>query len=188
MRRNAALLMGLAPIVVLYSSIGIAVAISPWFNWVNNALSDLGHATKSPAAPVFNFGLLLTGALIIIYSALYLSSHAKWTAYTFVFMGFSMQLVGAFNETFGLLHFYVSVLLFAMLLVCALVYFAEKRCYLALITPFAAIFWVMYSQDIFFQGAALPEIFSSFAFLPCFLMALRRVCTSSDEAAVCTRE
>jgi len=180
-------LMGLAPLVVLYSSIGIAVSISPWFNWVNNALSDLGHATKSPAAPVFNFGLLLTGALIIVYSALYLSSHAKWTAYTFVFMGFSMQLVGAFNETFGLLHFYVSVLLFAMLLVCALVYFAEKRCYLALITPFAAIFWVMYFQDIFFQGAALPEIFSSFAFLPCFLMALRRACTSSDEAAVCTR-
>ncbi len=180
--------MGLAPIVVLYSSIGIAVAISPWFNWVNNALSDLGHATKSPAAPVFNFGLLLTGALIIMYSLLYLTSHAKWTAYSFMFMGFSMQLVGAFNETFGLIHFYVSILLFVSLLECALVYFAEKRCYLALITPFAAIFWVMYFQDIFFQGAALPELLSSFAFLPCFLMALRRACTSSDEAAVCTRE
>lgn len=188
MRRQTALLMGLAPIAVLYSSIGLAIAISPWFNWVNNALSDLGHATKSAAAPVFNLGLLLTGALIIIYSVIYLYSHARWTSYTFVVMGFSMQLVGAFNETFGLLHFYVSVLLFVMLLVCALVYFAEKRCYLALITPFAAIFWVMLFQGIFFRGAALPEILSSFFFLPCFLMALRGACTSADDTAACSRE
>jgi len=187
MNRKMALLGGLAPIVTLYSSIGIAIALSPWFNWVNNALSDLGHATKSTAAPVFNFRLLLTGVLIIIYSITYLHSHARWTSYPFIFMGFSMQLVGAFNETYGLLHFYVSVLLFVLLLVCALVYFAERRCYLALIAPFAAIFWAMYFQGIFFRGAALPEILSSFAFLPCFLMTLRGVCTSSDEAAVCTR-
>ncbi len=172
MRIKNSVVMGLLPIVALYSSIAIAVLISPWFSWVNNALSDLGHATKSSAAPVFNLGLVLTGALIIIYSLNYLRFHAKWTSYSFIFMGFSMQLVGAFNETFNRLHFYVSVLLFLSLLVCSLVYFAEKRCYLALITPLAAIVWVMYFQGIFFRGAALPEIMSSFAFLPCYLAAL----------------
>jgi hypothetical membrane protein len=189
MRRDIVILLGLAPLVTLYSSIAIAILISPWFNWVNNALSDLGHATRSGAAPVFNFGLVLTGALIIIYSLLYLSRHAKWTARSFAVMGFAMQLVGAFNETFGLLHFYVSVLLFLSLLACSLVYFAEKRCVLALVTPLAAIAWVMYFQGIFFKGAALPEIISSFAFLPCFIIALKNTCVTADgEIAACTRE
>lgn len=187
MLRKTVLLTGLAPVAVLYSGIGIAIAMSPWFNWVNNALSDLGHATNSSAAPVFNLTLLLTGALIIIYSLLYVTGHAKWTAYAFTFMGFSMQLVGAFNETFGRLHFYVSVLLFVMLLVCALTYFAEKRCPLTLITPLAAIFWVMLFQGIFFKGAALPEILSSFFFLPCFLVTIWRISACTVDAAACPR-
>jgi len=174
------ILLGLAPLVTLYSSIAIAILISPWFNWVDNALSDLGHATRSGAAPVFNFGLVLTGVLIIIFSLLCISSHAKWTAYSFALLGFAMQLVGAFNETFGLLHFYISVLLFLSLLACSLVYFAEKRRVLALMTPLAAIVWAMYFQGIFFKGAALPEIISSFAFLPCFLIVLKNTCATTD--------
>jgi hypothetical membrane protein len=189
MRRNIVVLLGLAPLATFYSSIAIAILISPWFNWVNNALSDLGHATRSGAAPVFNFGLVLTGALIIIYSLLCLSSHAKWTAYSFSFLGFAMQLVGTFNETYNPLHFYVSVLLFLSLLVCSLVYFAEKRCVLALITPLATIAWVLYFQGIFFKGAALPEIISSFAFLPCFLLTLKNACVATEgETEACARE
>lgn len=180
MRKKTAILIGLAPIVTFYASILLAVLLSPWFDWINNALSDLWHATKSGAAPIFNFGLLLTGTLIIVYSVTSLRRHAKWTSYSFVFMGFSMQLVGAFNETYGLLHFYVSVLLFLSLLVCSLIYFAEKRAWLALITPFAAIPWIMLFQGIFFNGAALPEIISSFAFLPCYLIALKNTCALAD--------
>lgn len=180
MRRNTVILLGLAPLVTLYSSIAIAILSSPWFNWVNNALSDLGHATQSSAAPIFNFGLVLTGALIILFSLLCLSNHAKWTAYTAAIMGFSLQLVGTFNETYGPLHFYVSVLLFLSLLACSLVYFAEKRCIPALITPLAAIAWVMLFQGIIFKGAALPEIITSFAFLPCFLIALKNTYITAD--------
>lgn len=181
-------LVGLAPIVTFYAGISAAILISPWFNWVDNALSDLGHATRSGAAPVFNFALLLTGALIIVYSLLYLSKHAKWSARSFAFMGFAMQLVGAFNETFSPLHFYVSVLLFLSLLVCSLVYFGERRSYPALITPLAAIAWVMYFQGIFFRGAALPEIISSFAFLPCYLVALKNTSAAAGAGGAETPE
>jgi hypothetical membrane protein len=182
MRRSTIIVIGLVPIVTFYSSIALAILFSPWFSWVNDALSDLGHATRSAAAPIFNFGLVLTGALIIIFSVLFIYRHAKWTACSFVIMGFSMQLVGAFNETYGPLHSFVSVLLFLSLLACSLVYFAEKRCYLALITPLAAIAWVMYFQGIFFEGVALPEIISSFAFLPCYLVVLRNTSFIADDS------
>jgi hypothetical membrane protein len=37
----------------------LAALLSGWFNPLTNALSDLGHATRSPVAPIFNLGLSL---------------------------------------------------------------------------------------------------------------------------------
>jgi hypothetical membrane protein len=61
-----------------------------------------------------------------------------------------------------------------LLLAASLVYFVEKRCFFALLTLLAAIPWVMYFLGIFFGGPALPEIISSFAIMPCYLIALWR--------------
>ncbi|MCK4483018.1 hypothetical protein KAU55_07295, partial [Candidatus Bathyarchaeota archaeon] len=54
-------LFGVIGSLLAYFSIGVSIALSPWFSWETNALSDLGHAVNSGVAPIFNFGLLLSG-------------------------------------------------------------------------------------------------------------------------------
>jgi hypothetical membrane protein len=44
----------------------LAALLSGWFNPLTNALSDLGHATRSPVAPIFNLGLSLGGFLLAL--------------------------------------------------------------------------------------------------------------------------
>lgn len=53
-----------------YLFIGIAISQSPWFRWDRNALSDLGCPSRSSAAPIFNFALVLTGLCISAYALL----------------------------------------------------------------------------------------------------------------------
>jgi len=71
-------LLGITGPIVSYFVIGISIIYSPWFSWQKNALSDLGHSVKSETAPIFNFGLLLTGLLIIIYMVTVFKEHAKF--------------------------------------------------------------------------------------------------------------
>ncbi len=58
---------GIITPVVAFSCIGTALALSPWFSWAENALSDLG-AAGPPVAPIFNDGLIMAGLLAVIFS------------------------------------------------------------------------------------------------------------------------
>ena len=54
-------LLGILAGVIAYSSIIIAILVSPWFSWLNNALSDLGNTSvqrniTSGSAAVFDGG------------------------------------------------------------------------------------------------------------------------------------
>ena len=58
-----------APLIALVA-IALSIAISPGFSWFENALSDLGHYTRTDlgnfqliSAIVFNSGLVITGLL-----------------------------------------------------------------------------------------------------------------------------
>jgi hypothetical membrane protein len=157
---------GIAAVVTLYASISASILLSPWFSWINNALSDLGNVGTSSAADVFNVGLLLAGLFTILYSVLSLRSQAPVASYFLAFTGFSLQLVGALNETYGGLHFDVSVILFVSLLASSLVYLAERRSPLALIALIGIIPWVMVFQNVVFVGEAIPEIISSLVVMP----------------------
>ncbi len=57
---------GIAVPIVSFVSIAVSILLSPWFSWKVNALSDLGHATRSSVFPIFKLGLLLGGFLIVI--------------------------------------------------------------------------------------------------------------------------
>ena len=61
-------LFGVAGPLVAYFFIGISIASVPWFSLWNNALSDLGHAVHSGSAPYLNFGLLLAGSFIAVFT------------------------------------------------------------------------------------------------------------------------
>jgi hypothetical membrane protein len=161
--RNYALLGILAPLIAIFF-IAASIVLSPWFSWGSNALSDLGHSVKSEVAPLFNFGLLLCGFLLILYSVICFRKHAKYTSYVLVIVGLTLQLVATFDEVYGSLHFLVSVLFFAALGFASVSYAAEKKSVLAFAAlVVGSVSWILYGLDIYSAGIAVPETVSSMA-------------------------
>lgn len=179
----------LGPIVALT---GILVAIgmsASWFNWFDNALSDLGHPYMlggtsgipgvNLAAPVFNIGLIACGiiTLPLAFRLILQKDHksilgsiggALLLTSQFFLIG-----IGVFSEAFGDLHFYVSVgffvtvLLFGMLYGITMILEPETRWMgiMAFILAFiGAVFWAAYIVGLVpFSGVAIPEIVSAAA-------------------------
>lgn len=149
----------------LYITIFISISISPWFNWLENALSDLGNL-RNLSAPFFNGGLVITGLLIFTYSIKGFRNKAPLTAKFLALTGFSLQLVGVFCENYGRIHFYVSLTLFLLLLFTGLAYFYETKNFLALLILLAVPVWWLHFNEVIFHGAAVPELISSLLTLP----------------------
>jgi len=153
---------GLVGPLVGFAFVGASIMLAPWFSWQSNALSDLGHSVKSSVAPLFNFGLFLTGFLLIVYSIKALQKHSKYAGYCLLTSALALQLVAVFDEVYGLLHFAVSVLFFASLGVSSIVYAVERKSILA----FAAFIiglgaWVLFWIGGYSGGVAIPETVSS---------------------------
>lgn len=147
-----------------YFFIGVSIALSPWFSWQENALSDLGHAIRSSVAPIFNFGLLLAGFLVAMYSITALRDHAKYTSCCLLVSAFALQLVAVFDEVYGFLHYVVSVLFFVSLVFASILYSAERRSLPALMALVVGLgSWVLYWAGVYNVGVAVPEAVSSVA-------------------------
>lgn len=159
--RNYALLGLIAPIIAIVF-IALSILWSPWFSWGTNALSDLGHSGHSAVAPLFNFGLLLSGFLMIVYAVTSFNSYAKYTSYFLVLAGLALQMVATFNEVYRPLHFLVSVLFFASLGLASISYIIEKRSVLTVVALIVgAASWILYGLNVYTAGIAVPEIVSS---------------------------
>lgn len=157
-------LFGMVGPLVGFVFICASIMFSPWFSWQSNALSDLGHSVNSGVAPLFNFGLFLSGFLVIIYSIGSLRNYARYSSYCLLISALMLQLVAAFDEVYGLLHFAVSVLFFASLGVSLIVYAVEKRSILAVAMFIIGLSsWVLFWADIYGGGVAVPETISSAA-------------------------
>ena len=173
--RNYALLGLIAPLTAILF-IAVSIALSPWFNWGTDALSDLGHSVNSEVAPLFNFGLLLSGFLTIVFSVTSFRNHAKYTSYALVLVGLSLQLVGTFDEIYKPLHFQVSVLFFAALGLASISYFIEKRSVLALAAlTVGAVSWILYGLEVYSAGIAVPETVSSVATITWVMLAAFKI-------------
>jgi hypothetical membrane protein len=147
--------------LLVYASIALSLLISPWFSWESNALSDLGHAVTSDAAPIFNLGLLLAGFLLMVYALTVFQKHAKYSSFCLLVSTFFVQLLAAFNEVYGSLHYVVAVPHFVMLSLTSIVYTVEKRSAVAFITFVIVMFsWLVYGLNIFNIGIAVPETVS----------------------------
>jgi len=159
--------LGILSPLVGYASVLLSILLSPWFGWEKNALSDLGHSIDSSVAPIFNGGLLLTGFTLLLYSAGALNRHAKWTSYFLTVCAFSLQLVAAFDEVYGRLHFLASVFFFVSLVPASLSYALEKRSLLAVAGLVVALTsWLLYWTRTYSAGVAVPETLSTLAVLP----------------------
>ncbi|MBI4168205.1 MAG: DUF998 domain-containing protein [Candidatus Aenigmarchaeota archaeon] len=105
---------GLAGILVAFSSILVSVVLSPSFNWNANAVSELGTGN---ASAIFNSGLVIAGALILIFSSelsknIGSSPAGKLGVIFTMLSSASLALVGLFNGSYGSLHVLVSTSFF----------------------------------------------------------------------------
>ncbi len=162
MNKRVYALLGIVGPLIAYVSIGASIALSPWFSWEISALSDLGHAVDSEAAPIFNLGLLLAGFLITVYAITVFKRHAKYTSIFLVMSALSLQLVATFDEVYGFLHVVVSVMLFLSIGAASLTYAIERKSYLAAAAfMIGLISWVLFGMKTYSLGVAVPETIST---------------------------
>jgi hypothetical membrane protein len=177
----------IGPLIALIGIVA-AILVSPWFNWLTNALSDLGHPWMlggsngtpglNPAAPIFNTSLSLAG-LITLMMTIWLIRHQVFersvigiiAAILLTIAQFFLIGIGIFHEGFGYTHFVVSVGFFVTLLVAGMIYgvrlMQEKHLRLIGVMAFilalvSALIWVAYYLNVLpFTGVAIPEIISA---------------------------
>ncbi|RJS82153.1 DUF998 domain-containing protein [Candidatus Bathyarchaeota archaeon] len=164
MSGEASAFLGVSAVIVAFTFLGLSLLLSPSFSWWINALSDLGHSVRSEVAPIFNFGLLLTGFLISLYSVKALIRHARYTGVSLTLSGFLLQLVATFDEVYGYLHYLVSVLFFLSLGLSSILYAVERRSVTAAAAFIIGLLsWIFYWTGILDVGVAVPEALSSIA-------------------------
>ncbi|BEP17780.1 hypothetical protein PYJP_11320 [Pyrofollis japonicus] len=176
MHRECVSLFALALIVPL-TAIFVAIAVSPWFSFWNNALSDLGHQEKHPAsAKIFNAGLGLGAIILALLACKCLRGICNALV---VAAAASLVLVAVYNEAYGKIHFWVSVLFFLSLLslVIAKLYLGPTRrirIYSAITATIYVLIWYLHFVEETPPGAAIPELTSVTLYAPLLLDCLKR--------------
>jgi len=181
--RSACFTVAMAGLLVPLLLIGVAALASGRFNLVNNALSDLGHATRSPVAWIFNLGLSACAFLLALYSAMYAIRHSKAIAALLMVSAYFLNLVAVFDEVYGRLHFWVSVMFFislAALLVAYLLSFKKHAPAVVVALAASIATWVLHMVYGVPRGAAIPELVSIAAVIPFYLSYSREVCTKQS--------
>ena len=119
--------LGVVAALAAYPSILASIALSPWFNVYDNALSDLGNTvTNGLVGYLYDAGLILSGALVLTFAALLSgrSSDRKTLVWTIplVVASFDLAMVGVFSENTGHIQGVVSEVFFLMIVVTMLTY------------------------------------------------------------------
>lgn len=158
--------------------IAAAASLSGWFDIYRNALSDLGHATRSNVAPAFNLGLSLGAFLLAAFALTYSARVSRAVSATILLMAFTLNLVAVFDEVYRSLHFWVSVAFFVSIAVALATYATVFKDPLV---PSVAIAigvasWVLHLVYRIPPGAAIPELISVFVSAPVMARYAARVC------------
>ncbi len=143
-------------------SIAVAIMLSPWFSWRNNAISDLG---VHEVAPIFNISLIVCGILCMIFAMGVFMALKHWLGKIGMLMIFLASIalvgIGVFTEDYSPHHFYFSVAFFVLLLLACLVmgtYFLIKRQkYLGMAAFAVAIIGIIGWATYEGPGVAIPE-------------------------------
>ena len=171
-----------APLIAL-TTIAVSILLAPGFDWITNALSDLGNYTEFFLSPyklvgaiIFNAGLIVTGILMFVYTIWFL----RWTKDIPTKIGVIPLLIslaflisiGIFSENFGYLHYQVSVgffltFPFSMWLIgIGWLRFPNMRWFsvVSIILPFlSVIMWADYMNGTSIWQQAVPEIVTAFS-------------------------
>ena len=160
--------------------IAAAIAISPWFSLWSNALSDLGHQVRHPhSAKIFNTGLFLGTVFSLLLACKCLH---EWRETLLWWEGLSLALVAVFNEAYGPIHFWASVLFFTslFLMLVSFAFLAKDdvvKSYSVSAAIVYTIIWCLHLCNGIPSGAAVPELLSILLYAP---LLIKAVLTDSD--------
>lgn len=165
--------------IVVFTFIGLAIMQSPWFEWTQHALSDLG--VEGISAALFNSGMIFGGILASIFSlGLIILLSNKTGAYILLFSSLALIGIGLFPETINTLHSITSVAFFTLLTVSFLTIglsikqdqFERFMGSLALLFALISISSILFLIPL--EGIAIPEAFACFpAFIWCMIFGLK---------------
>lgn len=159
--------------------VAAALALSPWFSWTDDALSDLGHPSRDSWL-VFGAALALSGALEALFGVavgrrLPRGPLGALAMGSLVAGGLSLSAIGVVNESYGSAHLFVSVTYFTFealgigLTGIALAAVNRRRGWLSLSTgALSGAFGIMVSTAMLygapFPSQAIPELIASLLF------------------------
>lgn len=144
-----------------------SIVISPWFNIWKSALSDLGHAVKSNAAPLFNLGLVTSGFLIILNTTLFLIKYSKKRSFSLIYTGYTLILVSVYDEVYGVIHTIVSIMFFNGLIIYLITYSMDYRTIKPLLLLILSLTtWTIHIVLKTPPGAAIPELLTILTTIP----------------------
>ncbi len=168
-RDNVFKVIAISSILAPYIAIILAVIRAPWFSIWSNALSDLGEMEHICSAPIFNSGLALGGYLLGLATALSQGIRAV-NRLILCIAGFTLILIGVLNESYGYIHFIVSVAFFLAIIAYLTSYgYIHVSLPAFIIAIIDVIIWMLHFAYHLPPGAAIPEILSSISFIPFFL-------------------
>ncbi|MFB3890092.1 MAG: DUF998 domain-containing protein [Candidatus Bathyarchaeia archaeon] len=172
---RAAALCGLVAPILAYACILLAVASYAPFSWTENALSDLG-VQAGVTAWVFNVGLVAAGLLFLAFSfglfrLLGKRLVGRVGSVALALACISLVCIGVFNESFGRLHYYVSVAFFVLMPIAMLVltvglWVSGQRglsVFTFALALAAAVPWVLQFTVRYVPNVAVPEFVSGLA-------------------------
>jgi hypothetical membrane protein len=171
----------IGPLIAL-GTISISIMLSPLFTWEDNALSDLGHYTRTDLGPnqlivaiIFNAGLILTSIFMLYFViSFFRGLNDIPSKIGIAILGIAcvfLLLIGIFSENAGSIHFWVSVgffftFPFAMWAVAiGWLRFSELRWFsiISFLLPFLSLYiWpAHFAGTLPWSGEALPEIITA---------------------------
>jgi len=119
--------LGILGATTAYPFIAISITISPWFNFYDNALSDLGNMTLHGSTGwIYNIGLILSGSLVASFAILISLRNRSWKYLIWTVLlaaaGIDLAMIGFFPENAGGIHMLVSAAFFILIDLTMLVY------------------------------------------------------------------
>jgi hypothetical membrane protein len=161
-------LSGLITPVLTLTLIFVSIALSPWFSWHDNALSDMG---VSATANLFNVALLIGGLLYFVFVIGFLrwqglrSRLAKIAAVALITGALGLLLIGIFTEDAGRIHYYVSALYFVATPLAYVLFGSDRLRHgeklLGLLTIAAGITAFLMIAAVPHKRIAVPEVLAA---------------------------
>ncbi len=170
--------LGLLSIVVVWTAIIVAIALSGCFNLYSMALSDLGdwatacggdltclESCSRLSEPVFNYGLII-GGLMLATSTIGLYQFSQSYSALLIIAGVSLALVGFLPERYGLYHFMAALTFFLLLPIAMTVYsklnwktiHGKVSLILALLSTMGIGLFIAIEVGLIDMGYAIPEL------------------------------